>query len=186
MRPRKPHVEQKPVVEDTPLQRPEDFFLDMTPDELAEYNADPGPEYYEEMERHKRHIVCLHAFGYLVESPVADRQEKWLKFRADQSKATRSKNKLETKSYQTYRDTCVDCMADCAIPDASLQKKDVAEWYQKHTAWPEDWVQLGAAYPPKYAKVPSLQTVEVRLLPALEDRLGRKLYYRNPPRRNHR
>ena len=98
MRPRKPHVEQKPVVEDTPLQRHEHFFLDMTPDELAEYNADPGPEYYEEMERHKRHIVCLHAFGYLVESPVADRQEKWLKFRADQSKATRSKNKLETKA----------------------------------------------------------------------------------------
>jgi hypothetical protein len=162
--------------------RPRKHVAEQTPVVIEEIDDEPDapPEYYEEQERHNRHIACLNDFGYLVESPVADQQEAWLKSREDLRKAQRHTNEDKKVMYMRYRQKCLDCMANCAVAGslAKAKKQSVAEYYRKNTPWPEEWAKERAYAPNNYTVVPSQQTIEDRLLHGLEQRLNRQLYRR--------
>jgi hypothetical protein len=141
----------------------------MTPEDWAEYHAEPSPEWEEEQAGKLRHDAALIDFGYLVPSPVADRQEKWLKHEKDLSKGALSRNADEKEAHRRYRKKCLKLMAESQQPLRSVTQVGRARWYHEHTDWPTEWRDD----PRQSAKVPSEDTIKRRMLPTLARYLRR-------------
>ena len=132
--------------------------------DIAEYLAEPSPEWEEERERRRSHNEALLDFGGLVPSPVADQQTAWLKSREDTRKAAVKANEDKKAAYREYRKQCLRLMLACTYIPCSAVQAGRARWYKENTEWPSEWIDE----PRQSAKVPSVDTIKRRLLPALD------------------
>ncbi|HRB14910.1 MAG TPA: hypothetical protein PK224_03890 [Nitrospira sp.] len=179
----------------------EEYYAAMTPDERAEYEADPSVEDLATWRQQDQQVLALVAFGGLVPSPVADKQQKWLKSVEGRSKGAISKNKELRETEQDADEAILNYLKECPLPHGRVTKGGAGKWFYKHTLWPKSWPKAsenpgkGRRRPPTFAKdkhgqptkelivqCPSPNVISREFLPLLEEHFKCQLYRRPTPR----